>query len=476
MAPPTAVAIHAITDTAAAALPEPLTVDGVAKRRHAAGKLSGGVAAATSSDLFKGFGYCKQRAKRWDGHLSKESRARQVRYSIRAPLVSMRMLSLGGGLPSSRYFPIEHLQVKVPAVGHFSEEETKESGVVLKAGKYDLSEGKGLYERGDCILSEEYTFATAVETAAPMGVGVVGIKMDDQGLLPEDMDDILTSWDENERGGARKPRLLYTVPSGQNPTGATQGLERRQALYKVAQKHDVYILEDEPYYFLQMEPYTTGGALTASLPQTHGDFLKALVPSLLSMDVDGRVMRLDSFSKVISPGSRVGWITASEQVVERFVRHSEVSVQNPSGLAQLTLYKLLDESWGHEGFLDWLMHIRKEYTQRRDLILNACEKHLPKDIVSWSPPMAGMFLWLKIDWTNHPEASGKDPVAIEGEIFQTCVDRGVLLSPGSWFRAEKFKHHDTLFFRATFAAAEGEQMEEAIRRFGGAVRGVFKIS
>ncbi|KAH0547894.1 hypothetical protein GP486_008366, partial [Trichoglossum hirsutum] len=212
--------------------------------------------------------------------------------------------------------------------------------------------------RGDYILSEEYTFATAVETAAPMGVKVVGVKMDDQGLLPGDLDDILTNWEEGERG-ARKPFLLYTVPSGQNPTGATQGLERRQALYRVAQKHDLYILEDEPYYFLQMQPYTSDDVPPAPLPRTYEDFLEALVPSLLSMDVDGRVMRLDSFSKVISPGSRTGWITASEQVVERFVRHSEVSVQNPCGIAQIVLYKLLDEGWGHAGYLDWLINLRK---------------------------------------------------------------------------------------------------------------------
>jgi aromatic amino acid aminotransferase I len=269
--------------------------------------------------------------------------------------------------------------------------------------------------RGDYILSEEYTFATAVETAAPMGVKVIGVKMDDQGLLPGDLDDILTNWDEGERG-ARKPFLLYTVPSGQNPTGATQGLERRQALYKVAQKHDLYILEDEPYYFLQMQPYTMDDdAPPAPLPGTHEDFLEALVPSLLSMDVDGRVMRLDSFSKVVSPGSRVGWITASEQVIERFVRHSEVSVQNPCGIAQIVLYKLLDESWGHAGYLDWLINLRREYTQRRDVILKACEAYLPKEVVSWDPPMAGMF----VSFSKSPFDLGADG-AIEMLALTRC--------------------------------------------------------
>jgi aromatic amino acid aminotransferase I len=350
-------------------------------------------------------------------------------------------------LPCAENFPIEELTVKVPSPPHFSEAETRRSGRVLKAGKYDVSEGHSAYdlsialnyglgtgsaqmirfvtehteivcnppyedwqcalsvgstsaldqtyrifcERGDYVLSEEYTFASAVETALPLGIRFVGVKVDDQGLLPESMDEILSNWDVQARG-ARKPRLLYTVPSGQNPTGATQGTARRQALYKVAQKHDIYIIEDEPYYFLQMQPYTGPDAPTVPPPANNEAFLKALIPTYLSMDVDGRVMRMDSFSKVIAPGTRVGWITASGQIVERFVRHNECSNQNPSGISQLVLYKMLDEGWGHGGYLQWLISLRLEYTRRRDVILAACEKYLPKELVSWNPPAAGMFV------------------------------------------------------------------------------------
>lgn len=263
--------------------------------------------------------------------------------------------------------------------------------------------------RGDYILSEEYMFCSAVETARPMGVKVVGIKMDSEGLIPEVMDKILTEWDlpSSRRGGAKKPCVLYTVPTGQNPTGATQSVERRRKVYEVCRKHDVYILEDEPYYFLQMQPYRSSSSSSSSSSSTttqteelrsHTTFLQSLIPSLLSMDVDGRVMRLDSFSKVIAPGTRTGWITASAQIVERYVRHNETSVQNPSGLSQMVLYKLLDVEWGHGGFLEWLMYLRKEYTRRRDVILNACERELTGDggglerVVQWNVPRAGMFV------------------------------------------------------------------------------------
>jgi aromatic amino acid aminotransferase I len=203
------------------------------------------------------------------------------------------------------------LSIKVPQIGRFSEAETKESGVTLTAGKHDLAEGKSIFDiatafnygqgagsaqllrwitehtelvhnppyedwrctmtvgstsaldmavrmftrPGDVILSEEYTFSAFVETARPMGVRICGVPLDAEGLLSDELDHILSTWDVNARG-ARKPHLLYTVPTGQNPTGATQSAQRRRALYAVCQKHDIYILEDEPYYFLQMQPYT----------------------------------------------------------------------------------------------------------------------------------------------------------------------------------------------------------------------------
>ena len=300
------------------------------------------------------------------------------------------IISLGGGLPSSEYFPFEEVSMKVPAVGHFSEAETKESGVVITAGKHDLAENKSIFDistafnygqgsgaaqllrwitehtelvhnppyqdwrctmsigstsaldmslrmltrPGDMVLSEEYTFSAAVETALPMGLRMAGVPMDAEGLLPNAMDSILSNWDVEARGG-RKPHILYTVPTGQNPTGATSGLERRRAIYAVCQKHDIFIIEDEPYYFLQMQPYTPGEQAPPPPPSSRADFLQSLVPSYLSLDTDGRVMRLDSFSKVLAPGSRIGWVTASEQLIAKYQKHADCSTQGPSGMSQL---------------------------------------------------------------------------------------------------------------------------------------------
>lgn len=552
MAPPIAldVAVEGVTDTSGITVPDPMsanghahpifTIDDVLPHRQKSAKMPAGVAAFGSSDMFKSKGcFNKPKAKRWDHLINAESRARQPS-SLKGAMKYFRpdMISLGGGLPSSDYFPFEQIDIKVPTPPYFSEQETAKTGVVHSAGKHDVPEGKSLYDLsialnygqamgapqllrfctehteichnppysdwecaltsgstsalemsfrmfcgpGDYLLTEEYTFATAVETAMPLGIKIAGIKMDAYGLLASDLDHVLSTWDVEARGGP-KPFLLYTVPTGQNPTGSTQSLERRKAIYAVAEKHDLYILEDEPYYFLQMEPYASGTIHSVPRPfkpTTIPTFLSNLIPSYLSLDVSGRVLRLDSFSKIIAPGSRCGWLTGSAQIIERYMRHAEVSVQNPAGYSQIILYKLLEEAWGHKGFLEWLMYIRAEYTRRRDIIVNACEQHLPTSVASWVPPAAGMFHWININVSKHPKYDPKNQSfeklqELEEFIFLAAVAKGVLCSRGSWFRAQKGS--DTqLFFRTTFAAAPAESIISAIQRFGEALRDEFGIT
>ncbi|KAK2793196.1 Aromatic/aminoadipate aminotransferase 1 [Onygenales sp. PD_12] len=531
MSPPAAVGID--SGDANNGTPEPLTISGVQARR-AKTKVPTGVAAASSSDMFKSAAcFTKPKAKRFDHLLSVESKSRKGSSLKQAAqyLKKPGLISLGGGLPSSENFPFESISAKIPTPPHFSEQGTVEKGQVVTAGKYDIRNGKSdldlevmlnygqsvgaapmlrfvtehteivhnppysdwhcaltagstsawdmtlrmFCERGDYVLAEEYTFATALEACYPLGLHIASVKMDDQGLLPESLDEVLSNWDVAVRG-ARKPFLLYMIPSGQNPTGATHGLERRKNVYKVAQKHDVFIVEDEPYFFLQMQPYKGANNPPDPPPASHDAFLKTLIPSYLSIDTDGRVLRLESFSKVISPGSRVGWVVGSEQIVDRYIRHSEFSTQCPSGMAQMILYKLLDEGWGHEGYFDWLINIRMEYTSRRNTMLEACEKHLPTNVASWNPPAAGMFHWIKIDWRQHPGVrEGKDLAAIEHAIFMAVIDKGALVTPGSWFVADKSLPQTDMFFRATFAAAPADKINEAIRRLGVALREEFKL-
>jgi aromatic amino acid aminotransferase I / 2-aminoadipate transaminase len=430
----------------------------------------------------------------------------------------------------------------MPVSPYFSETETLDTGKVFSTGKRDASEGKSFLdlsmalnygqsmgpaalvrfvtehtevvhnppysdwdvcltagstaaldialrmftERGHYVITEEYTFSTAIETVAPLGSKMLGIKMDEDGMLPDDLDHVLSTWDEKSRR-APKPFVVYTVPTGQNPTASTQSLSRRKEIYAVAEKHDLFILEDEPYYFLQMEDFVSGQTHEVAKPfkpAPVAEFLKHLIPSYLSIDTSGRVIRLDSFSKIIAPGSRCGWVTGSKQIIERFIRHTEVSAQNPAGFAMIHLYNLLEENWGHKGFLEWLMFIRAEYTRRRDIIVNACEDYLPQDVCSWAPPKAGMFHWIKADVTRHPlYESRRRPdgsvdyatlLEIEEAMFLAAAEQSVLIAKGSWFRAQRGSDTD-LYFRTTFAAAPADKMVEAIKRVGAAIRKEFGL-
>ncbi|KAK3629698.1 Aromatic/aminoadipate aminotransferase 1 [Elasticomyces elasticus] len=128
------------------------------------------------------------------------------------------------------------------------------------------------------------------------------------------------------------------------------------------------------------------------------------------------------------------------------------------------LFKLLEEHRDHYGYLDWLLHIRMEYTNRRDVILEACEQHLPKEIVTWKAPSSGMFHWLQVEWKKHPDYPCKTLEEIEDELF------------GSWFRPDKTVATDNMFFRATYEAAPLDQISEAVKKFGEALSEAFKLT
>jgi aromatic amino acid aminotransferase I len=329
--------------------------------------------------------------------------------------------------------------------------------------------------RGDVILAEEFTFSSATECAHGLGLKVVPAKVDLEGIIPESLEEQLDNW------VGPKPKLLYTIPTGQNPTGGTVSLERRRAIYKIAQKHDFLIVEDEPYYFLQCPPYTTDAEQRAKdlKEPSHKDFLNSLVPSYLSVDTDGRVIRLDSLSKILAPGVRVGWIIAQEAFLERYLRLHEVSIQCASGFSQSLVYGLL-RRWGQEGYLDWLIGLRKAYTSKRNVALDAIEKYIPKDLVEFKPPTAGMFFWLKLDARKHPkyEEFGRDAAKVEEYIYEEGIAHGgVQLIPGHWFmvndktsppqkelpRTEEQKA--AIYFRGTFATVTPDRIDEAMKRF-----------
>ncbi|KAK9413677.1 hypothetical protein SUNI508_11758 [Seiridium unicorne] len=329
---------------------------------------------------------------------------------------------------------------------------------------------------GDTVLVENYTYTGTISSIHAQGLNALGVEMDQYGLSPTDLNEKLENWDLSK---GPKPFVLYTIPTGQNPTGITQSIERRREIYEVAVRHDLYIFEDDPYYFLQMtgpEGYASGTAGLAA-----DDYLAQLPPSYLSLDQCGRVLRMDSTSKILAPGLRCGWITACAQIMEKFASAAEVGVLAPSGPSQVMLYKLLDQTWGHTGFVEWLSTLAHQYLVRRDTLVKACVKSLPLDICRWEVPSAGMFLWISVDVTKHPafvrntngNGAGDLVLDIEDGVFRRSQENGVLISKGSWFSVDHNSAQE-VFFRLTFAAAPEELLNQGIEGFAKAVCSEFK--
>lgn len=325
----------------------------------------------------------------------------------------------------------------------------------------------------DLILVERYCFTSALQTATNKGCIPVPVDMDAHGIIPEKLEAKLKTL-------SKIPKLLYTVPTGQNPTGSSLSIERRKAIYEIASRYNFIIVEDEPYYFLQSGEYVRPEERSVKTEKpTNEEFLNSLVPSFLSLDVEGRVIRLDSFSKIVAPGSRIGWIVAQENLIQYFQRVNDTSVQQPSGFASSLVYGTLAR-WGHDGYIDWLKVLGEEYTYKRNIAIDCALKYLPKEYVTVNPPVAGMFFTMSFDATKHPQFKSEynsDPIALETAIFEKSAEKKAILVPGSWFSVleEDETPSNEFFFRGTYAATDAATLETGIKRFGEAIREIYHM-
>ncbi|OBZ66349.1 hypothetical protein A0H81_13657 [Grifola frondosa] len=329
-----------------------------------------------------------------------------------------------------------------------------------------------LGEPGDYFLADEFAFPGMVNAALPHGIKWVPVRMDEGGAVPEELEKLLAGWD-TARG--RRPHVLYSVPCGQNPTGSTLTLERRKKIYAIAQKYDVIIIEDDPYYFLHYDsPESQSTAI-----------VKPFIPSFLTLDVDGRVMRIDSFSKVMAPGMRLGWITCNPLFYEHLVSYTDSSTQHPHAFGQILVTELLSEAgWQLQGFDKWVRSLCKEYQRRRDFFLELFAREVSKDgFATAAVPEAGMFVWIKVNLEKHPRyknaitngtSARTNTIQLMDELFKKSLDAGLVIMPASIFAIRTdSKHSDDEeliedrcnFLRATFAGAE-EVMEEGLTILG----------
>ena len=287
-------------------------------------------------------------------------------------------------------------------------------------------------------------------------------------------------------------------------------------------KYDVLIIEDDPYWYLQfpsaaaLQAQSRGEILTkAKSPHTFGKssgylFLDSLVPSFLSIDTDGRVIRLDTFSKTIAPGCRLGWVTSQPSIIERILRITETTTQQPSGFVQSMVAELIlgpqavkvkaqanqapFTGWQTDGWVRWLEGLRGNYERHMNIMCSNLDEGRfllkqgrprkernnewavisKKEVYTFSWPQGGMFVWIKILYSNHPLFSKVDHqrLAMGLWVFLTTAPFLVLVAPGSIFSpTEKTRDEKGWqFFRLCFAAIEQEEVAQCSKRFADGVK------
>ena len=371
-------------------------------------------------------------------------RAGRIRPSIIREILNLAnrpgVISLAGGLPSPDVFPVQQVRDAVdrvlrqaprealqyaPTEGFAPLREWVAQDLAARQGlRVDASDvlitigsqqgldlvGKALLDPGSAVAVESPTYVGALQAFNPYEASYRGIAGDDAGPLPEALAD------------AGDARFLYLVPNFQNPTGRCIGAARRVALVAAARQHGLPIVEDNPY-----------GELWFDQPAP---------ASIASLWPEGTVY-LGSFSKVLSPGLRLGYVVAPRNLMPKLVQANQAADLHTPIFNQHVVHEMVKD-----GFLDeHVPLVRARYREQRDAMQASLEKHLGSSC-RWSLPGGGMFFWVEA-----PE--GVDTMA----LLERAVGMGVAYVPGFAFYADQ-SHHNRL--RLSFVTVSPEQIEKGI--------------
>lgn len=283
----------------------------------------------------------------------------------------------------------------------------------------DLST-KTLCNEGDVIICEEPSFIGSLNVFRSYNCRLCPVPLENDGMNIEKLEQAL----KNEKNA----RFIYTIPNFQNPSGVTTSLEKRKQIYELAKKYNVLIIEDNPY-----------GELRYS-----GESL----PSIKSLDEDSLVIYAGSFSKVISPGMRVGWCVAPAEIVQKMVVCKQGQDVHTNMWSQIVCNEFV-RNYNFEAHLDFL---RELYRKKSRLAMDLCDKHLLPNI-KYGEIDGGLFIWCTL-----PE---------DVNMFDFCkraVQNKVCVVPGNAFLADDTGYSNG--FRINFSTPTNEQLEKGIEILG----------
>ena len=282
-------------------------------------------------------------------------------------------------------------------------------------------------DAGDVIVCERHTFLGALIAFNPCEPAYASVPMDDEGLDTDALEQVLRT--------TQRVKVIYTVPDFQNPTGRTMSLARRRRLVELAVEFDVMVLEDTPYRELRYD----------------GERL----PSIKSLDTSGRVIHLGSFSKILAPGLRLGWVLAEPEIREK-LSLLKLAADTQNGTLNMRAAAAYLSGFDIEAHIAGML---PTYRHQRDLMLASIEEHFPAG-VRWTRPDGGLFTWV-----TFPE--GLDTAAFQRDHL--IPRAGVILVPSApFFATEPEVNHA----RMSFSGVPDDRLVAGVTAMGGLLREV----
>ncbi|KAJ7447080.1 PLP-dependent transferase [Mycena galericulata] len=276
-----------------------------------------------------------------------------------------------------------------------------------------------LLNPGDAVLVQSPVYAGVIPLFHSLHCEQIEVDADADGISSASLRAILEGWP----AGKPKPRVLYTIPYGGNPTGATATLSRRREVLQLAREHNFLIMEDDPYFYL----------FYGSEPREPSYFAMERADASCAGHPVGRVLRFDSISKILSAGMRIGFASGPAPILRAIDAHTATANLQPASLTQAVALALLI-AWGHAGFLRHTRGVSEFYRGKRDVFEAALQRHLT-GLVEWATPQSGLFFWRS--------------------------SAGVLALPGTVFLPNG---RTTAYVRASFSLLSPEEVDEAVKR------------
>jgi DNA-binding transcriptional MocR family regulator len=364
-------------------------------------------------------------------------------------------ISFAAGIPDLRLYPIQEFQKIIssllrtkseelyhllPTEGYFPlmefvSQEMIRNGKSLSPEEVLITSGsiQGLYllskmflNPDDLVMVESPTFFAALQGFNSQGARVLGIPVDEEGMRVDILENLLAR---------HHPKFIYTIPTFQNPGGFVMSIERRRKLLDLAYRYSVPIVEEDPYsriYFEDPPP-----------------------PSLYSMDKYNHVIHLSTFSKILFPGLRIGWVLASKPVIERLTWAKQHVDLSSNAIGQYALHEFCKQ-----GLLEKHQEkIRSVYTRKKEIMTSALKKHC-SSLLEWIEPKGGYYVWVKL----------KEGLSSRALLLE-LISQGVAYMTGEVFFPDGKGQE---WFRLNFTYPEEAQIEEGIKKLGRALQKIRK--